>query len=56
MQQLRANGLGPQSIAADLGLNTAEVQAYMLGLTPTAIPGSMSGEVRRLGDHLRLIN
>jgi Zn-dependent peptidase ImmA (M78 family)/DNA-binding XRE family transcriptional regulator len=56
MQQLRANGLGPQSIAADLGLYAAEVQAYMLGLTPTAIPGSTSGEVRRRGDHLRLIN
>jgi Zn-dependent peptidase ImmA (M78 family)/DNA-binding XRE family transcriptional regulator len=56
MQQLRANGLGAHSIAADLGLNTAEIQAYMLGLTPTAIPGSPSGTVRGRGDHLSLVD
>ncbi|WP_137122980.1 helix-turn-helix domain-containing protein [Segeticoccus rhizosphaerae] len=56
MQQLRAHGVGAHSIAADLGLSTNEVQAYMLGLTPTAIPGSLSGTVRSRGDHLRLVD
>jgi Zn-dependent peptidase ImmA (M78 family)/DNA-binding XRE family transcriptional regulator len=56
MQQLRAHGLGPHTIAADLGLNTSEVQAYMLGLTPTAIPGSVRDTVRSRGDHLRLVD
>ena len=56
MQQLRAQGLGAHTIATDLGLNTAEVRAYMLGLTPTAIPGSTSGTVQGRGGHLRLID
>jgi len=43
-------------MAADLGLNTAEVPAYILGPIPTAIPGSPSGTVRVRGDHLRLID
>jgi Zn-dependent peptidase ImmA (M78 family) len=55
MQQLRAHGLGVHSIAADLGLNTTEVRAYMLGLTPTAIDGSRSGGTSSRGDHLTLV-
>jgi Zn-dependent peptidase ImmA (M78 family)/DNA-binding XRE family transcriptional regulator len=56
MQQLRSHGLGPQGIATDLGLNTAEVQAYMLGLTPTAIPGSQTGASRGRSYHLQLVD
>ncbi|RJS47437.1 helix-turn-helix domain-containing protein [Nocardioides cavernaquae] len=56
MQQLRAHGLGAQSIAADLGLHAAEVQAYMLGLTPTAVGGAPSTGGRTSSDHLRLVD
>ena len=56
MQQLRAHRLGAHSIAADLGLNTAEVQAYMLGLTPTAVGGAPSTPRRTRADHLRLVD
>lgn len=56
MQQLRSHGLGPHAIAADLGLSTAEVRAYMLGLTPTALPGSQSGVTRGRADHLQLVD
>lgn len=55
MQQLRAHDLGAHSIAADLGLETAEVQAYMLGLTPTAVAGAPSTLGRSRSDHLRLV-
>lgn len=56
MQQLRSHGLGPQSIATDLGLNTTEVQAYMLGLTPTALPGSQTSGTRSRSFHLQLVD
>lgn len=56
MQQLRSHGLGPHAIAADLGLNTAEVQAYMLGLTPTAMPGSQTVTTRSRSNHLQLVD
>lgn len=56
MQQLRAHGLGPHSIASDLGLSTAEVRAYMLGLTPTALPGAETGAIWGRRDHLQLVD
>lgn len=56
MQQLRAHRLGPHTIAAELGLSTPEVQAYMLGLTPTAMPGSQTGTASSLGNHLQLVD
>jgi len=56
LQQLRANNNGIGTIAADLGLNTAEVQAYMLGLTPTALEGAHGGGFRGRGEHLRLVD
>lgn len=56
MQQMRAHGLGLHTIAADLGLDIAEVQAYMLGLTPTAVAGAPSTQGRTRTDHLRLVD
>lgn len=56
MQQLRAHGLGPHTIAADLGLDNAEVQSYMLGLTPTAVAGTPTTAGRTRSDHLRLVD
>lgn len=56
MQQLRAHGLGPHAIASDLGLSTAEVQAYMLGLTPTALSGLEIDTTRSRRDHLQLVD
>jgi Zn-dependent peptidase ImmA (M78 family)/DNA-binding XRE family transcriptional regulator len=55
LQQLRANRHGLGTIAADLGLSTTEVQAYMIGLTPTALDGAHAGGSPARGDHLRLI-
>ncbi len=56
MQQLRSHGLGPHAIATDLGLSTAEVQAYMLGLTPTALQGSQTAATRSRSNHLQLVD
>jgi hypothetical protein len=55
LQQLRANRRGLGTNAADLGLSTAEVQAYMIGLTPTVLDGAHGGGSPARGDHLRLV-
>ncbi|MFC7619382.1 helix-turn-helix domain-containing protein [Microlunatus sp. GCM10028923] len=56
LQQLRARGLGLQTIAADLGLTVAEVKAYLLGLTPTVLPGRAGDADRKLRNHLHLVD
>ena len=40
MQQLRDSQSGLTTIASDLGLPSAEVQAYMMGLTPLVVSGA----------------
>lgn len=57
LQQLRANRSGLTDIAADLGLSATEVQAYMMGLTPTVLDGAQSGGGSPIGgDHLRVVD
>ncbi|WP_033228729.1 helix-turn-helix domain-containing protein [Serinicoccus profundi] len=55
MQQLRANQSGLGAIAADLGLHPAEVQAYMMGLTPLAVDGQLGGRTTGRQGHLRVV-
>lgn len=49
LNQLRADGVGVATIAAELGLTTAEVKAHMFGLTPTVVRGEGTSSSRSTG-------
>lgn len=55
MQQLRENQSGLATIAADLGLTSAEVQAYMMGLTPLVVGGPSGSRTAGREGHLRVV-
>jgi hypothetical protein len=55
MQQLRDNQSGLATIAADLGLNSAEVQAYMMGLTPLVVGGPSGSRTTGREGNLRVV-
>ncbi|MFH5824354.1 helix-turn-helix domain-containing protein [Georgenia sp. AZ-5] len=55
MQQLRDSHRGPTTIAEDLGLSPAEVQAYMMGLTPLLVGGSSGNRTAIREGHLRVV-
>ena len=56
LAQLRKSGSGLGVIAADLGLRTSEVRAYMMGLTPTMLDGPRGTGSPAHGGHLRVVD
>lgn len=55
MQQLRDSQSGLTTIAGDLGLPAAEVQAYMMGLTPLVVGGPSGSRTAGREGHLRVV-